>query len=150
MIVRQFKVSDAPAASKIIKKCLIEINAQFYPTEVIAKMEKMYTPDRIIEIARDRLFLVAEEFDEQIIGTATISNNFFGSVFVHPDYQGRGVGGKLMQTLEKLAKSLGRTEVILHASINAVEFYEKQGYTKIRQVEDNKFGNSFEMQKNLQ
>lgn len=149
MIVRQLKVSDASAASKIIIKCLREINSKYYSPDVINKMEKMYTPDRIIDIAKDRLFLVAEEFDEQIIGTATISHNFFGSVFVHPDYQGHGVGSKLMYTLESLAKSRGMQEVVLHASINAVEFYQKQGYRKMRQVHDQKFGNSFEMQKTL-
>ena len=149
MIIRQLKNSDASAASKVIIKNLREINAKYYPAKVIKKMVKLYTPERIIAIARENLFLVAEEFDEHIIGTATISNNFFGSVFVSPEYHGRGVGAKLMKTLEKLAKSRGKTEVILHASINAVEFYEKQGYQKIRQVEDIKFGNSYEMQKNL-
>jgi GNAT superfamily N-acetyltransferase len=149
MIVRQLKKSDAKAASNLIIRCLREINSQFYPKRVIKKMEKLYTPDHIINFAKDRLFLVAEDLNEEIIGTATISENMFGSVFISPDHQRQGIGAKVMQSLEELVKAQGKNEVILHASINAVQFYEKQGYKEIKRVEDEKFGNSIEMRKQL-
>ena len=149
MIVRQLKKSDSKAASHLIIRCLREINSQFYPPRVIKKMEKLYTPDKIINFAKDRLFLVAEDLNEEIIGTATISENMFGSVFIRPDHQRQGIGAKIMQALEELVKAQGKNEVILHASINAVQFYEKQGYQEIKRVQDEKFGNSIEMRKQL-
>ena len=149
IIIKQLKKSDAKAASHVIIRCLKEINSQFYPKRVIRKMEKLYTPEHIINFAKDRLFLVAEDSNEEIIGTATISENMFGSVFISPDHQRKGIGAKIMLALEELVKLQGKDEVILHASINAVQFYEKQGYKEIKRVEDEKFGNSIEMRKQL-
>ena len=74
MIVRQFKTVDAQAASNVIVRCLKEINSQYYPKKIIRKMEKLYNPNHIIKIAKDNLFLVAEDANEEIIGTATISD----------------------------------------------------------------------------
>ncbi|TFH27338.1 MAG: GNAT family N-acetyltransferase, partial [Promethearchaeota archaeon] len=95
MITRQFMDTDAPAVSALIIADLKQINSQFYPEHVIKRMIILYTPDRIIQTAKSQLVLVAEMFDE-IVGTATISHNFFGSVFTRPDLHGKGVGTKLM------------------------------------------------------
>ena len=53
-------------------------------------------------------------------------------IAVHPRYQGRGIGGKLVRHFEKLAKSRGLRKVSLDTPF-AREFYEKLGYrcTKI-------------------
>ena len=148
MITRQFMNADAPAVSALIIADLKQINSKYYPEHVIKRMVGLYTPKRIIQTAQSQLVLVAEMFDE-IVGTATISQNFFGSVFTRPDLHGKGVGTKLMDTLERLTKQNGMTEVKLHASINAVKFYEKRGYLKLGTVMDVKFGESFEMIKDL-
>jgi GNAT superfamily N-acetyltransferase len=151
VIVRQLKDLDALAVSEIIITCLKEENSKFYPPEIIDRMVKLYTPNLIIQSAKDRLVLVAEDVNFSIIiGTATFNIGFFGSVFVHPKYAHRGVGSKLMSTLESLAKNQGQEIVKLHSSINAVGFYLGQGYTKGRFVEDIKFGKSYEMTKKLQ
>ena len=149
MIIRQLKDLDAPAVSEIIITCLKEENSKFYPSEIIERMIPLYTPDLIIQSARDRLVLVAENINGFIIGTATFNLGFFGSVFVHPRSAHQGVGSKLMKTLESLAKNQGQESVKLHSSINAVGFYLGQGYTKGRFVEDIKFGKSYEMTKKL-
>ncbi|MCF2139435.1 MAG: GNAT family N-acetyltransferase [Candidatus Lokiarchaeota archaeon] len=149
MITRQFRNSDAQAVSDLIIANLKQINSEFYPENVIQRMIKVYTPKHLIETAQKQLVLVAEELDE-IVGTATISQNYFGSVFVRPDMQGKGIGNKLMDSLERLAKLNGLQEVKLHASINAVNFYIKRGYRKIGKISDEKFGESFEMAKTLE
>ncbi|MHA1672909.1 MAG: GNAT family N-acetyltransferase [Promethearchaeota archaeon] len=148
MITRQFRTIDASAVSALIIADLKQINSKFYPEDVIKRMINLYTPRRIIQTAQSQLVLVAEMFDE-IVGTATISHNFFGSVFTRPDLHGKGVGTKLMDTLERLTKQNGMTEVKLHASINAVKFYEKRGFEIIGTVNDVKFGESYEMVKEL-
>lgn len=50
------------------------------------------------------------------------------SMAVHPDYQGKGLGKKLIQELERIAKSKGMKELILDARENAVAFYKANGY----------------------
>lgn len=149
MITRQFRDNDAQPVSDLIIADLKQVNAKYYPDHVIARMISLYTPQRLVEYAQDQLVLVAEMLDE-IVGTATISQNYFGSVFIRPDMHGKGIGTKLMDSLERLAKQNGLEEVVLHSSINAVKFYEKRGYTKVRKISDEKFGESFEMSKTLE
>ncbi len=148
MIVRQFRDNDANQISTLIIQCLRDVNSKYYPATVIDRMITLYTPEKIIERSKTQLILVAEEMDE-VCGTATVSENYFGSVFVRPKLHRSGIGNKLMDSLERLIKSNGMTQVILHASINAVAFYEQRGYKKIKQVEDEIFGKSFEMVKQL-
>jgi ribosomal protein S18 acetylase RimI-like enzyme len=50
------------------------------------------------------------------------------SMAVHSDYQGKGLGNKLIQELERIAKSKGMKEIILDARENAVVFYKANGY----------------------
>ncbi|WP_371806374.1 GNAT family N-acetyltransferase [Candidatus Lokiarchaeum ossiferum] len=142
-------LKDAKAVSKIVIRCLKEINSQYYPPNVINSMIENYTPKNIIKSAKEQLVLVAENIAEEIVGMATFSNDIFGSVFVNPDYHGQKIGAKLMKALEKLAKKQGSSTVTLNSSINAVNFYIKQGYTKGKEIQDGKFGKSIQMTKTL-
>lgn len=47
---------------------------------------------------------------------------------VHPDYQGKGLGKKVLNYLEIIAKHNKRKKVILHARENAIKFYQSCNY----------------------
>ena len=50
-------------------------------------------------------------------------------LFVDPDCGVKGVGSALVKDLEKRAKDFGKTGcLIVHSSLNAVEFYKKCGF----------------------
>ncbi len=54
-----------------------------------------------------------------------------GSIYVNPDFQGRGVGRELMEVVLKAAKEHAFTEATLHvlaANKRAREFYENLGW----------------------
>ncbi|MBR5454719.1 MAG: GNAT family N-acetyltransferase [Rikenellaceae bacterium] len=50
-------------------------------------------------------------------------------MFVLPEYQRKGVGRKIMETLENDEYFLRAKRVEIPASITACEFYKKFGYT---------------------
>jgi ribosomal protein S18 acetylase RimI-like enzyme len=56
------------------------------------------------------------------------------SVFVHPDYQGRGVGAKLMDAIETAANAQSGSALTLQSSITAQAFYAKRGFTVVRET----------------
>lgn len=81
---------------------------------------------------------VAKE-DDRVIGTATllVDQKFIHQggkvghvedVAVHREYQGKGVGLKLMERMLEDAKKLGCYKVILDCAENLISFYEKSGF----------------------
>nr|WP_216862502.1 GNAT family N-acetyltransferase [Polynucleobacter sp. 71A-WALBACH] len=69
----------------------------------------------------------------QCIGTArlvTLPGNIgrIGRMAVLPDYRRQGIGMQLLSTLLELSKSLGITQLELHAQLSAIAFYEQFGF----------------------
>lgn len=71
----------------------------------------------------------------QIVGCGAIAG-YWGSItesilltiFVLPEYQGKGVGKQIIQTLEKDEYFLRANRIEIPASITATPFYLKMGY----------------------
>ncbi len=53
---------------------------------------------------------------------------------VHPDYQGRGLGGGIVAFAESLATERGYREIVLHARESAIGFYQRGGYVPTGEV----------------
>jgi len=53
---------------------------------------------------------------------------------IRPDYQGQGLGQKLLQYLEEKARAAGARFITLQARENAVQFYEKCNYTVLEKT----------------
>ena len=61
-------------------------------------------------------------------GSLELTKSRLESLFVHPDYAGTGLGRRLLQALEELAREANVTMLDVQASLNAREFYAKHGY----------------------
>ena len=55
------------------------------------------------------------------------------TVFVLPEVQGRGVGSLLMAEIEKAARSLGVTTLVIPSSLTAEGFYARLGFRTVRE-----------------
>jgi len=53
------------------------------------------------------------------------------AVYVHPEAAREGVGTALLAGLEGHAREFGADDAALHASLNAVGFYERRGYERV-------------------
>jgi len=135
-------------ASNLIRKTLSEENSKFYPNSVIKHMVNEFTPKFLVKLSKVREFFVAIE-KSHIIGTITIFKDYVGTVFVNPDYLGKGIGTKLMEKIETLAKERNIEKLWLNSSINAVDFYQKLGYKKGEQSQSEEYGVTYEMRKTL-
>ena len=90
-------------------------------------------------------FYVAEEGGE-IIGFATLNpaGGEVEAVYVHPATTRRGVGLKLLTTLEARAREGGLRSLHLCASLNAGEFYERAGFER-RYLTSHRLANGVEI-----
>lgn len=118
----------------MICKTLMVSNANDYPAEFIEKNIESHSPQVIAGQARDAHFYVVCD-RQKIIGCGGITGywgstteSYLLSIFVLPEYQGRGIGKRIVETLESDAyfARAWRTEV--GSSLTAVNFYRKLGY----------------------
>ena len=134
MIIRKFRESDAEKVSALIIHTLQASNSKDYSAETISALEKKMQPSGVLERASWTHFYVAEEGGD-IIGCGAIGP-YWGSetesslfnIFVLPEYQGKGVGRKIIETLEQDGFFLRAERVEVPASITGVGFYRKLGY----------------------
>lgn len=132
--IRRFQEQDAAETSAVIGRALRVSNAPDYPPEVIREMVELYSPLNLAEQARgEHLYVLLD--GEEIVGCGGIApymgsgkESILVTIFVLPEYQGKGAGRKLMETLEGDGYFLRADRVIIHSSITARDFYLKLGY----------------------
>ena len=133
-IVRRFHNSDANEVSELIIKTLRTTNIKDYSEEYIENDVKIFTPEGVVERASWTHFYVIED-NNIIVGCGAIGS-YWGkedesslfNIFVLPEYQGKGIGRKIIEALEKDEYFLRAKRVEIPASITACEFYKKMGY----------------------
>ena len=72
--------------------------------------------------------------DQKIVGSIRAYEAdhicYIGKVIVHPEYQDRGIGSKMMHKIESLFPSVKRFELFTGENSNKnLHFYQKLGYT---------------------
>ena len=133
--VRRFQNSDAEEVSRLIIKTLRTTYIKDYSAEYIENDVKNFSPDGVIKRASWTHFYVVCD-KETIVGCGAIGS-YWGkedesslfNIFVLPEYQGKGVGRTIIETLESDEYFLRVKRVEIPASITACEFYKKMGYT---------------------
>lgn len=64
-------------------------------------------------------------------GQLQLSTSFVAALYVHPHFEGQGIGTALLAALERELVGLEHEGVQLHASLNAVAFYARRGYRAV-------------------
>ena len=133
--IRRFERADAPAVAAMIARTFRVSNAPDYPPEEIEALCRRETPEYVAERASWTHFYVACAPDGEILGCGAIGpyrgredESCLFSIFVRPECQGRGLGTRIMETLEADPFFLRARRVEIPASITGCGFYRKLGY----------------------
>lgn len=134
MNIRKFREEDANEVSALIAKTLRTTNIKDYSPESIEKEVNSLQPKDILDRAVWTHFYVVCDGDK-IIGCGAIGpywgkedESSLFTVFVLPEYQGKGIGKKIIQTLEQDEFFLRARRIEIPASITGTPFYIKMGY----------------------
>ena len=117
------------------------------------KFAKAYDAEKVLNVA-SYAHMYVFEFDGKIIGTGSISS-FWGSetesillsIFVLPEFHGKGVGRKIINTLETDEFYVRASRIEIPASITATEFYRKFGYDYKNGVKELDNGHHYRLEK---
>ena len=134
MTIRRFEERDAGAVSQMIRTTIEVSNKKDYPEDLMDELIRTETPEHVLgRSGWTHMYVVLD--GEKIIGCGAIGP-FWGredesslfTIFVLPEYQGKGIGRKIMETLEQDEYFLRAKRIEIPASVTGVPFYLKMGY----------------------
>ena len=135
MTIRRFAEQDAAAVSELIIHTIRISNVRDYPADMMEELARTETPEHVLQRASWTHFYVAEE-SGKTIGCGAIGpywgkedESSLFTIFVHPDYQGKGIGRAIVETLEQDEFALRARRIEIPASITGLPFYQKMGYS---------------------
>lgn len=134
MQVRPFTPEDAAQIAQLFHDTIHAINSRDYSPNQLAA----WAPDDIyfhdwVAFCSNRITLVVDDRGT-ICGFANLElNGHIDCFYCHKDYQRRGVGALLYQTVEQQALGLGCDRLFTEASITAKPFFQRLGFTVIQQ-----------------
>lgn len=134
MEIREYNPSDCRALMELFYNTVHTVNAKDYTEEQLnAWATGKEEPEKFNRSFNGHYSLVATE-GETIIGFGDIDRSgYLDRLYVHADFQRRGVATAICNILEQATDR----DIITHASITAVPFFQKRGYriVKKQQVE---------------
>jgi len=129
VILREATPDDLREVTSLFRETVKRINSADYSEEQIQHWissadDLLKWKNRIL----DWYFIVAE-IEKSIVGFAYLNNgNYFDGLFVHHEFQSRGVATLLADKIELKVSQNGFETIHSDVSITAKPFFEKRGY----------------------
>lgn len=134
MYVRKFRASDAVEVARLHRNTIRFVNSKNYPPKQIKIWSGRTTAKRFRNSINIFFRFVAVDKD-RIVGFGDFKKDGeLMGLYVHKDYQGRGVGSLLLKKLEESARKKGIKKLFFGSTITAKDFYKKHGYKIIRKT----------------
>ena len=131
MTLRDYTKTDCAELAELFYDTVHTVNAKDYTQE---QLDAWATGKVNLEAWNESFqahHTVVAEMDDKIVGFGDMDETgYLDRLYVHKDYQRRGVAAAICDALEQRTKA---AEFTTHASITARPFFEKRGYTVARE-----------------
>ena len=130
MIIRKASLHDIEELRELYFGTITTINSKDYSQEQITAWAS--TSNRTESLGRkirEQNFYIAQKEEGTITGFASLENHgHLDMLYVHKDYQNKGIAKTLLGVILEKAKSLQLAIIETEASITAKPFFEKHGF----------------------
>ena len=129
-IIRAALQSDAVELKKLFQNTVLAINRRDYSQAEVEDWASCGDDlSNIEDMIKTHYFIVAVNQQSQIVGFSSItSQGYLHSMFVHKDFQGKGIATMLLEEIERYAITSGIMRITSEVSLTARPFFEKKGY----------------------
>jgi len=131
--VRPYRQRDTASLAHLFTETVHAINANDYSPEQLAAWAPQ-PPDigRWHERLNGLIVFVAEENDSEIVGFSTLNpSGYLDHLYIHKNFQRRGIAAALYQRLEQEALSRALPRIFTEGSETARSFFENVGFRMI-------------------
>lgn len=130
MEIRRYQQADCQAVAELFYKTVHTVNASDYTKAQLAVWATGEPDLKQWDQSLQSHFSVVALENDTLIGFGDIDQTgYLDRLFVHADYQRRGVATAICHQLEQAVA--GR--IVTHASITARPFFESRGYQVVRE-----------------
>lgn len=148
MLIREYQTSDCKEITELFYNTVHTVNANDYTKEQLDVWATgLVDLEKWNQSLQEHYSIVAVE-DEVIVGFGDIDKTgYLDRLFVHVDYQKKGVATAICNRLEQAVQG----DITTHASITAKPFFEKRGYKVVKEQQVERQGlflTNFCMEKN--
>ena len=133
--LRKIEGKDIPELQALFRNTVLIVNSKDYTQE---EVEDWASCGDSIEHWKELLsvhnYVAALDQDGHIIGFSSMNTEgYLHSMFVHKDWQHKGVASMLLSEVEKMALGYGVHKISAEVSITARPFFEKHGYKMVKE-----------------
>lgn len=130
--LREASTGDSDAVLSVHREAIRSVTSDRYTDEEVAAwVAAQDDPHQYPFEDETQYIAVAETADERIVGFVGVdlTNGVLETLYVHPDVQGDGIGTTLLTHAENTVRKHGHSVLIVGASLNAIPFYRRHGYS---------------------
>ena len=129
--LRPATVADIRELRRLFQDTVLTVNAKDYtPEEVKDWASCGDSMEHWKELLLKNSYIAALDNWGNIIGFSSMNaDGYLHSMFIHKDWQRKGIASALLSEMESYAGGRGAGEIISEVSITARPFFERQGYT---------------------
>ena len=136
--------TDIEEIQSLYRNTVLVINRRDYSQAEVEDWASCGDDPSKIEGMKTHYFIVAVNRQSEIVGFSSITpQGYLHSMFIHKDFQGKGVATLLLNEIERYAVAAGITRITSEVSITARPFFEKRGY--IVEVEQKRRANQLSL-----
>lgn len=129
IVIRRYQPGEENAIWDVYFRATHESNSRDYHPDLLnrwapADQDMAEWNDRCVQ--KNPFVAVTED---RIVGMAELEQDGFVDYFyVNPDFQGRGIGSRMLARLESEARKMDLTRLTADVSLTAKEFFESRGF----------------------
>ncbi len=144
MKIRLFCRQDADQIAQLFHQTVREVNRRDYSSAQV----KAWAPDDLYfrnwaEVCTQRFTYVADQAGV-ILGFGELEfDGHIDCFYCHKEYQNCGVGRKIYQAIERKGLEFGLERLFVEASVTAKPFFERMGFSVIREQQVSCRGETF-------
>lgn len=133
--IRRLAAQDIPEMRKLFRATVLTVNSKDYTKEEVEDWASC--GDRVEhwkELLAKNNYIGALDGQGGIVGFSSMNaEGYLHSMFVHKDWQGKGVATLLLSEVEKIARRYGVHKISVEVSVTARPFFEKHGYKVVKE-----------------
>jgi putative acetyltransferase len=145
MRIRSYREEDG--IKEVVKRAVESVEPEKYSDEEQKHLENTI-PQMNVDFAEheDFSYFVAVD-DSEIIGVVGFKpeSGKVSGIFVEPERNDKGIGSKLLEKIEEEAAEKGIERLEVLSSLEAIYFYQKNGYSTKEPTERDLEGKNIEM-----